>query len=288
MPTHIDHALFDQCYANVDNAQRRSLFSFRTQHTIQEGEYDGALWQYVTLGKGDSTVIFLPGAIGNYYIWWQQLLALSEDLRLISFSYPSLGSMECVQSGLNAVLRKEGIDRFHIIGSSMGGYIAQYLASTQPERLLSATFANSFVPTLPFLRTAPFLRVAIRIFPLAWIHSIYQWFSQLRLVPAGEYDPLLEAYLMEVRHAGLNKADFLARLSCVSQKFKPIQLKDQTFPILIIDSDNDPLIRPRMRQAVREIYPTTQRYTFKNAGHFPYLNQPETYTNVIRSFILSS
>jgi pimeloyl-ACP methyl ester carboxylesterase len=233
-------------------------------------------------------VLFLPGATGSYYIWWQQLLALAENFRLISFNYPSLGSMESLQSGMNAILLKEGIEKYHIIGSSMGGYVAQYLASTQPDRLWSATFANTFVPTIRYLRSASLLRLAIKIFPLKLLYDVYLWFIRQRVIPAGGQDPLLEAYLIEFRYAGLGKPDFLSRIRCITEKFIPLPVEDQTFPILLIDSENDPLIRPTIRQAVREMYPTAQRYTFQNAGHFSYLNQPGTYTDVLRTFLLGS
>jgi pimeloyl-ACP methyl ester carboxylesterase len=286
MSTHIDRSVFHQCYAKVDQAQRQSLYAFRTQHPPKHWEHDGVQWHYATLGRGDSTVLFLPGAVGSYYIWWQQLLALAENFKLISFDYPSLRSMEGLQFGLNAIFRKEGVERFHIVGSSMGGYVAQYLASAQPDRLLSATFANTFVPTMPLFRTTPFLRLAISVFPLKLTHTIYHLYSQHRLVPTGGQDALLEAYLLEFSHAGLGKRDFLARLSCVTQTFTPLPVDDQTFPILLIDSENDPLIRPTIRQAVRNMYPRAQRYTFQNAGHFCYLNQPETYTGILRTFLL--
>ena len=93
------------------------------------------------------------------------------------------------------------------------------------------------------------------------------------LVPTGKNDPLLEAYLLEVSHAGLRKRDYFARLSCVTEAFPPIQIKDQTIPLLIIESENDPLIRPQIRQALCEMYPNARRYTFQRAGHFPYLKK---------------
>lgn len=238
------------------------------------------------LGKGDATVLSLPGAAGSYDTWWQQIIKLADDLRIISFNYPPLGSLESFQSGMNAILLKEGVERFHIVGSSMGGYIAQYLTSTQPERLLSGTFANTFVPTMPLIRAAPLLRLAISLLPFRLTRAIYHWFCQHRLVPAGGQDPLLEAYLVEFGHAGHDKRDFLARLSYATQKFSPLPVDEQTFPLLIIDSENDPLIHPKIRQAVRETYPTAQRYTFQDAGHFCYLNQPATYTSVLSAFLL--
>jgi pimeloyl-ACP methyl ester carboxylesterase len=167
----------------------------------------------------------------------------------------------------------------------MGGYLAQYLLSTQPDQLISVTLANTFVPTMPVLRAASMLRLAIRLFPLTLIHSIFRWVSLQRLVPAGGHDPLLEAYLIEVSYAGLRKRDFLARLSSVTESFIPVQIKDQSIPLLIIESENDPLIRPEIREALCEMYPYAQRYTFQRAGHFPYLNQSEAYTATLRTFL---
>lgn len=286
MATLFDSVQFNHCYAHVDAAVRESLYDFRTRFLSQEYEHDGVRWEYVTLGAGDTTAVFLPGAIGTFYIWWQQLNALAENMRLISVSYPPEGSLEGLREGLNAVLAREDVDRFHILGSSMGGYLAQYIASTQPERLLSATFANTFVPTIPFFRAAPFLQLAVRALPLNMIHLIYRWFTLQIIVPAGGGHPLLKAYLKDVHDLGYSKQDVLARLACVTESFVPAPVKDINFPLLIIDSENDPLIRDEIRQAVRVLYPNAQHHSFFNAGHFAYLNQSEAYTRVLRSFLL--
>jgi maspardin len=277
-----------QHYASVDLKQRRSLLDFRTHYVPVDWEYNGVTWSYASHGAGDSTALFLPGAIGTYLIWWQQLIRLPEDFRWVSISYPPLYTLEGLRQGLNALLDREGVDTFHIIGSSMGGYLAQYLASTQPDRLQSAVFANTFAPTKPFLRAAPVLRLSFQILPISLIYAIFRRYTRRRLVPSGSPNPLLEAYLMEFSYAGLPRRHMLARLSCSSQTFTPIQVVDQTFPILIIESENDPLIRPAMRLAVCDLYPAAHRHTFDSAGHFSYLDQPETYSAVLNSFLLSS
>jgi pimeloyl-ACP methyl ester carboxylesterase len=284
----IDHTLFNHCYALVDEDTRQSLYAFRTHHKPRELTHDGVVWRYVTLGKGQTTAVFLPGAAGVYYIWWQQLLALSEDLRLLSVSYPPTPTLESLRSGLNKILRNEGVEQYHIVGSSLGGYMAQYLASKQPERLLSATFANTFTSTLPFLRAAPMLRLAIRFLPLGLILSIYLWFNLSRLLPAGGNHPLLKAYMFERYHIGFTKQDALARLACITHKFDPPGEKALTFPLLLIESENDPLIRPAMRRAIRDLYPHAQHFAFDDAGHFAYLSRSADYTQVIRSFLLGS
>lgn len=285
---HTFHSHFGQLYLHVDETLRQSLQVFRNHHPLKESEQKGVLWRYITLGKGDATVVFFPGAAGFYDIWWQQLLALENDFRLISFSCPSEDSLEGLRSGINAILLKERVNRFHFVGSSMGGYLAQYLAVTQPDRFISATLANTFVPTMPLLPMASLLRLAIRLLPLSGSLSIYRCYSRQRIVPSGESDALLEAYLMEVSYSGFQKHDLLARLDCASETFNPLQFGEQTFPILILDSGNDPLIPPSIRAALREMYPSAQRFQFDRGGHFPYLSQPKAYNAVLRTFLITS
>ena len=285
--SHSETPTFQHLYTAVDNNLRQSFNNFRSQVRPKEWEHEGISWRYLALGEGRTGALFLPGAAGFYDIWWQQLIALSGDLRLISISYPSIGDLEGLRSGLNAILQHEGIERFHVIGSSMGGYLAQYLASIQSSTLMSAVFANTFVPGESALRIAPLLRISIDLVPLPMLMSAFRWLSKRRLVPAGEDHPLLEAYLMETSYAGLKKGDLLSRYLCVTQRFTPCRPEDQRFPILIIDSDNDPLIRPGIRTALRQIYPRAQCHTFSQAGHFPYLNQAEVFTSLLHSFLLS-
>ncbi len=281
----IDQKLFNHCYARVEEATRQSLQDFHARYEPRFSEHDGIAWHYVALGQGVDPVVFLSGAIGTYYIWWQQLLALGASFRTISISYPPEPSLAGLHAGLETILAREGIDRFHIVGSSMGGYLAQYIASKQPDRLLSATFANTFVPTKTFLPAAPLLRLAIHLLPLSWIHSIFRVVSRYRLVPTGGHSALLEAYLMEMSYIGLSKTDALARINVVNQRFEPPLVTDLPFPILIIDSNNDPLIRPSARRAMHDLYPSTHRLTLEASGHFPYLSRPERYTDILFEFL---
>jgi maspardin len=286
MPT--DHADFLAFYANVDADLRQSLLDFRAQHPAKTFVHNGITWHYATLGQGTTTALFLSGAAGAYDTWWQQLNALANELHLISISYPPVHSLEGLATGLEALLQQEGIENCHVVGTSFGGYLAQYLVSRNPDRIYSAVFGNTFVPTVPLLRTAPILRFAIKLLPITTLLSIFRLLARLWLIPAGGDDPLLAAYLFEYSHAGLTKDDFHARLSCSTQAFLPLQPDKLGFPILIIESDNDPIIRPEIRRALRELYPQAQRYTFKRGGHFLSLSQAKTFAEVLREFLVGA
>jgi pimeloyl-ACP methyl ester carboxylesterase len=277
---------FSTLYEHVNSKIRDSLASFRENHPPRRFTWDGKTWQYVKLGQGKMTALFLPGAAGAYDIWWQQLTALSNHLQLISISYPPIMGLQGMASGIEALLEHVRVDTFHVIGSSMGGYLAQVVASRNPERIRRAVFGNSFVPHMPVLRTIPLLRLMTSLLPLPALLLIFRWVSQLRLTPAGGGDPLLGAYLKEVSYDGLTKDDMRARFSCITEPFDPLPPDRQRFPILIIESDNDPLVRPQIRRALRELYPHANVINLERSGHFLPLNQGHAYASILHEFLL--
>jgi 3-oxoadipate enol-lactonase len=78
------------------------------------------------------------------HLWDIAAAGLERDFTLISFDFPGHGESPLPGrhygipelSGLTAVaLAREGIDRAHVAGISLGGLVAQHFAATQPARV---------------------------------------------------------------------------------------------------------------------------------------------------------
>jgi pimeloyl-ACP methyl ester carboxylesterase len=54
---------------------------------------------------------------------------------------------------------------------------------------------------------------------------------------------------------------------------------------MIVESANDPLISPALRQLLRRTYPSARVHTFGAVGHFPYVNEPQAYSAVLEEFL---
>ncbi len=65
----------------------------------------------------------------------------------------------------------------------------------------------------------------------------------------------------------------------------PVPRKDFA-QLSAIEADNDPLVPPVLRDLLRETYPSARVVTLQQVGHFPYLNEPVTCTQLVRSHIL--
>jgi pimeloyl-ACP methyl ester carboxylesterase len=94
---------------------------------------DGKTWAYLSVGVGSETILLLHGMAGAYDIWWQVIEALRDRFKIISVTYPPVDSIEGLRRGILAILEKEAVSTCHVVGSSLGGDVTQYLVHKNPE-----------------------------------------------------------------------------------------------------------------------------------------------------------
>lgn len=285
-PTRAD-VLFERLYSNVDSRVAQSLLDFRANNPPKLLVTNGIPWEYLSVGEGEGAILLLHGMAGAYDIWWQQIEAFRNRYRIISLTYPAVDNLEAMRTGINAILHHHGVERISVVGTSLGGYLAQYLLARQHERIRCAIFANTYPPNNILARRTRGAQVLLRIAPHALIRLGMDLNTRLSLYPASGRSEILKAYLLEGARA-MRRRLFLARYRCVIQHFDPRPPDGATPSLLIIESRNDPLINPELRQLLKLTYPRAQVHTFGEAGHFSYLHNPEAYTQVLERFILSS
>jgi pimeloyl-ACP methyl ester carboxylesterase len=105
------------------------------------------------------------------------------------------------------------------------------------------------------------------------------------IYPASDHSEIVLAYMMEQTHGRLTKKQYIARYRCVLDDFDAPVSEASRIPVLIIEADNDPLVENRLREMLKTIYPSSPVNTLHGVGHFPYLNQPEQYTQLISDFL---
>ena len=280
--------LFERLYTDVDPRVAQSLLDFRSNNPPKLLTTDGIRWEYLSVGGGDNAILFLHGMAGAYDIWWQQIEALRDQFRIISVTYPSVDTLAGLRQGILEILAAEEVKHLNIVGTSLGGYLAQYLIAQDPNRFRRAVFGNTFPPNDLIARRTRGAEILLRTIPHRLFRTAIRRRTSNCLFPASGRSELLKAYLNEGVFRGLTKAVFTVRYRCVIEKFEPIEPSAQIIPMLIIEADNDPLVDPTLREHLKRSYPEEQVLAFHNAGHFPYLNLPIQYTQSLLRFLLSS
>ena len=139
---------------------------------LRDVELDGAAWREA--GSGELVVLF-HGLGGSRISWEPQLAALSHRWRVASWDLPGYGAaaplpvepltFRAIAAAAAHFIETLGAQRAHVVGISMGGMIAQYLAAWHPERVRSLTLLSSS-PAFGLDGTDPVDWRAARLAPL--------------------------------------------------------------------------------------------------------------------------
>ncbi len=274
---------FFKLYAQND-VSGQSLKEFKSRATKKVMVNDIA-WNYYAGGNGNKTILFIHGMGGSYDLWWQQVVAFEKDYKVISYTLPeSINSLEMVSIGILKILEAENVDNFYAVGTSMGGYIAQYLVSIIPNRIERAVFGNTFPPNNLIAKENETKSKIIPYLPEIIISKLGKEKLNNEIVPAAKNSPLLKAFLVSLP---FSKQQFINRYYIIVDRFSiiPDKYEIKRIPKLIIESDNDPLVQPELRKKIKELYANAEVFTFHQEGHFPYINAASAYNKALRNFL---
>lgn len=261
-----------------------ALRRFRQRQPLHTLERGGRAWRYYALGEGRRTLLFLHGMAGAGDIWFQQLEAYAGRWRVVAPTYPAIGSLEELAQGVGAVLDAAGAPSAVVVGSSLGGLLAQYLTARRPERVERAVFANTFPPGHTEILQGRRMAALARWLPERPVLGTMLRNARQKLVPAAGGDALLAYYLEEQYVRRMRKADVLARARAVFEVFEP---PEPRMPHAVFEAVNDPLIPPRARADLKARYPEAFVRDLGAVGHFPYLSHPERFNAALDVFLES-
>ena len=110
---------------------------------------------YEIAGSGKENLVMLHGFMENLSIWNDMEMTLSKDFKLIKIDLPGHGkspvtseihTMEWMAGEVKKIADELGLGSFHLLGHSMGGYIALAYAKQFPQLLKSVTlFFSTFL-----------------------------------------------------------------------------------------------------------------------------------------------
>lgn len=258
------------------------LAEFRATYRVVERRHGPLAWRYHRGGGGDETILWLTGVLGAGEFAFPRALALGRMWRMLLPDYPPARSLDELTDGLVALLDAEGVERAHVLGGSFGGMLAQHLVRRHPRRVRSLVLSHTAAPhTSPM--ASPVLG-ALRLLPGGVLRALFR----RRLRPTDLGDAFWVRYFDECI-AALERPDFLSRVALGVEfargRYATTDLDQWDGRILILESDDDPLMSPANRRALRELYPTARVHTFSGTGHAAAILQPGAYVDIVGEFL---
>lgn len=253
--------------------------AFAARHPESRESLNSRYWGVIDTGGDGPALLLIPGTLGRADIFWQQITALAPRLRVVAVSYPDAGGISDWADDLVALLDARGLGSAAVLGSSLGGYLGQYMAEMHPGRI-SHLFAANTLDTVAGIDTRqPYAQdldnAPIDALRAGFLNAMRAW---------GEAQPdqadLVDFLIAEVG-GRIPEGEMRARLNALKRgpELPPATLAGQA--MTVIDAADDPLIPPPMRAAVRARLPGATCYRFLWGGHFPYVLRPDLYTGLI-------
>ncbi|MEP6972411.1 MAG: alpha/beta hydrolase [Betaproteobacteria bacterium] len=244
----------------------------------------GLTWKLIeTRGtKNGPVLLMLPGTLGTASIFADAMLALGDKVRMVSVTYPLIEDIERLADSLAGLMDALGITRASIVGSSLGGFLAQHFAARHPQRVDRLILGNTLCdPALTRRIVARQPVDALRAQPPRVhrdmvVNSVRSWpetdprTARLKAILIDSGTRLLSARAMKARVMAVQAAPPVPRLDVPGDH------------ITIIDCADDPLLPRAVQDDVVRRYPGARHVRLDSGGHYPYIVRTDDYVAALK------
>lgn len=246
-------------------------------------------WRYIaTVGRRaeDAPVLLLlPGAFGAAEIFWNQLDALGETMPMVAITYPGGGTPEALAGDLFALMDHLRIGSASLLGSSLGGHLAQTAAAQRPERVETLFVANSLLANRDLAHPLDAAEVAAQDGAALRERTL----ATIRGWPEPDAaQARLKQTLAEHGRRRLSDALIKGRMEMLAGLEDPPRPPLPDARVVLIESADDPMISPGGRARLRERFPGAARHELPDGGHFPYVTRARAYTAILAERLLEA
>lgn len=261
---------------------------FRRRYPERRLRFDGQDWGVIDTGgaPGRPTLVMLPGTLGTASLFWNQILALRARGRIVALTLPAITRIEQLADSLARLLLKLKVGPATVVGSSLGGYLAQMLAARHPARVKGLIIGNSLSDPAMTRQVANHIPPAVLALLPAGLHqgivigSVRTWPEPEPAVAS------LKRLLIEsgTRHLGPRKLK--SRVLAVQAGATVPKLPLPASRVAVIDCADDPLLPRSVQDDVVQRYPGATHYRLPAGGHYPYVLRPNRYTEILAAHLV--
>jgi 3-oxoadipate enol-lactonase len=250
---------------------------------------------YDLRGRGSPLVLIQGVGVGRW--GWEPVAArLARRFQVVTIDNRGIGasdtppgnySTRVMAEDVLAVLDHAGIPRASLVGTSLGGMIAQEVALAHPERVdklvLVATIPGGPrsrpmpLGTTYLFASAPFMTSQVKL----------REFIQKTLGPATLRRRPKLARRLVARKLAHPQADSAWRAQIAAgMLFNPLGRQRRiTHPTLIVQGTADQVVDPGNAEVLAGLVPDARVQRFHGAGHLLYWEQPKRFVRVVTDFL---
>ncbi|XP_068620618.1 maspardin-like [Battus philenor] len=261
-----------------DLSQSNEYLSFRSSIPLRKIVVDSdssKAWRIFDSGPKSvhCPLICLPPVSGTADIFFMQVMGLaSRGVRVIAAEPPPYWNMKEWIDGFKRLIDYLELDRVHIYGASLGGFMAQKFAELTKNcpRVASLILCNTFTDTSVFEyndSSALFWLLPSIVLKRMLMGNFTMDKVDQRITQSIDF--------MVERLESLNQSELASRLTlnCTPCYIQPQQLNN--IPITIMDVWDESALSSSVREDLYKSYPQAKLAHLKSGGNFPYLSRSD-------------
>jgi pimeloyl-ACP methyl ester carboxylesterase len=249
---------------------------------------DGLDVHYYTAGQGEPLVV-IHGGGGDARTWWDNITELSKkytvyvpDLPGYGGSQPLVGKYYIPELSefMEKFAAKLGLEKFNLVGHSLGGGIALSYALRSPHHIKKLVLVSSLclgreIALWVRLLSVPALIQSIGALTVAVLKGV-KWLLMLMLNPAQIIMPLSPASVT----VGGSITTFRQQSLVLENRLAEI-----TVPTLLVWGAKDPIVPVRQAYAAAKVIPDCRIKVFENRGHNVHRDELKQFSNIVNGFL---
>ena len=247
-----------------------------------------SIWYKDTGGSG-VPVVFLHAATGSSRVWEYQIPAFTaRGYRVIAYDRRGWGRSVIDPAGeqpgagaddLNALITHLGVDRFHLIGTAAGAFVAFDYALSFPQRVRSVVIAN----TIGGVQDEDYLQLGRRLRPSPQFDALPPEFRELGPSYRAA-NPEGTRRWIELEHMSRPEGP-RAPAQRMRNRITFSLLETLKVPTLLLTGDGDLYAPPAVLRLFAARIRNAESIIVPEAGHSAYWEQPEIFNRTVLNFL---
>lgn len=234
--------------------------------------------------RGEKCVVLLHGYLESMLVWDEFVDLLKGNVRVVTIDLPGHGvsmvtsethTMEYLAECVALAMEALGIERYSVVGHSMGGYVALAMLDKYASRLESITLLSS-TTSADSQEKCDRRRREIELIKAGKKNTL------ARLVPHAGFAPQnvkrFNDYIEDLRELILITEDegVIAILGgMIERKSRGEQLRDSDIPHLFIFGKHDYYIPNEVAEEMIAQDPNAEVLWLEESGHMGFIEEPE-------------
>jgi abhydrolase domain-containing protein 6 len=276
--------------------QGLSVERWRSSLTEKKVQVDDLSVSYLEREGPGETVVLLHGFSADKDNWVRFTRYLPRQYRVIAVDLPGHGSttsdwtttysIEYMTKGFAATVDALHLERFHLAGNSMGGYVSTLYSAAHPERVATLCLLDSAGIAKPPQPSDREIALSHGINPLVprtredFSETLKYVFYKQPFLPWPALDVMGARQLARGPFNEKVWGDYHSHWVDVTGIMKEIRM-----PVLIMWGDRDRVTHISSMSVFQQGIPQARTVVFKDCGHMPMVEIPKESASVYASFL---